>query len=322
MVFLEALGLLTILYFVINLICWKVLDADINTYFKERFGKPISSLRNQVIWITGASSGIGKHLAIVLARNGAKLVLSARRENELKAVREECLAVSKGELSKDDILVLPVDMLDLDSHDKHLTTVLEHFGTLDILVNNAGRSQRATWESIDIKVDREMFELNVFSVINLSRKVLRYFLEVKKGQGHLAVTSSGAGLTGVPFSASYLGAKHALHGYFKGLIVEQPSIDVTLFCPGPIATNFLQEAFTANPEEKFGGSTAGDQRRMTAERCGELFAVALANKVHLAWCGLSPVNILMYLSQYYPNVTMLILKLLGPAGVKKIREGK
>ncbi|XP_055858469.1 dehydrogenase/reductase SDR family member 7 [Episyrphus balteatus] len=318
----ELVGLIVILYFLANIILWIVLDADIQLSFKERFGQPISSLRGQVVWITGASSGIGKYLAIVLAKNGVKVALSARRENELKLVQQQCLAASNGLLSDNDVLVLPIDMLDFKSHDKCLKIVLEHFGSLDILVNNAGRSQRASWESIDIEVDREMFELNVFSVINLSRLVLRYFMEAKKGQGHLAVTSSGAGITAVPFSGSYLGAKHALHGYFKGLVVEVPSIDVTLFCPGPIATNFLEEAFTGNPNEKVGQSTAGDKRRMTAERCAELFAVALSNKVKLAWVGLFPVNILLYLSQYYPNVTMLIYKLLGPDRLKKIREGK
>ena len=80
---------------------------------------------------------------------------------------------------------------------------------LDILVNNAGRSQRALWEKIDLKVDKEVFDLNVFSIISLSRVVLKYFLE--KGRGHFAVTSSTAGIIGVPFSASYTGSKHALH---------------------------------------------------------------------------------------------------------------
>ncbi|XP_055916991.1 dehydrogenase/reductase SDR family member 7 [Eupeodes corollae] len=318
----ELVGLAAILYFLTNLILWFVLDADIQLSFKERFGKPISSLRGQVVWITGASSGIGKYLAIVLAKNGVKLVLSARREQELKNVQQECLKASGGSLNEKDVLVLPMDMVDLNSHEKCLKSVLDHFGTIDILVNNAGRSQRAGWSTIDIEVDREMFELNVFSVINLSRKVLKYFMEKKNSKGHLAVTSSGAGITAVPYSGSYLGAKHALHGYFKGLLVEEPSIDVTLFCPGPIATDFLQEAFTGKLNEKVGQSTANDRQRMTAERCAELFAVALSNKLSFSWVGLFPVNILLYLSQYYPNVTTLIYKALGPARLKKIREGK
>ena len=80
---------------------------------------------------------------------------------------------------------------------------------LDILVNNAGRSQRADWEDIEIGVDRDMFDLNVFGVVALSRIVVRYFQ--KKKEGHIVVTSSLAGVRAVPFSGSYTGAKHAIH---------------------------------------------------------------------------------------------------------------
>ena len=79
---------------------------------------------------------------------------------------------------------------------------------LDVLVSNAGRSQRGRWEEIDVEVDRELFELNVFSLMSLSRIATRYFLE--RGRGHHAITSSTAGKLGAPLSSSYTGAKHAL----------------------------------------------------------------------------------------------------------------
>lgn len=77
------------------------------------------------------------------------------------------------------------------------------------MINNAGRSQRAIWENIELPVDKEMFELNVFSNLSLSRIVMKYFLERKKG--HIALTSSIAGIIPVPFSATYSGTKFALH---------------------------------------------------------------------------------------------------------------
>ena len=76
-------------------------------------------------------------------------------------------------------------------------------------MNNAGRSQRANWEKIDIQVDKDMLELNVLSVLSLTRTVLPHFLE--KNSGHIVVTSSIAGLFGIPFSGSYDGSKHCLH---------------------------------------------------------------------------------------------------------------
>jgi dehydrogenase/reductase SDR family protein 7 len=89
---------------------------------------------------------------------------------------------------------------------------MQHFlFQLDVLINNAGRSQRANWEDIDLAVDKEMFGLNVFAVLSLSRIAVKYFKK-KKG-GHIVVTSSlvGVAATLFPFSASYTGAKYALH---------------------------------------------------------------------------------------------------------------
>lgn len=166
----------------------------------------VGSLRGSVVWITGASSGIGKELAYVLAKNNVKLCLTARSLDRLEAVKVECLKLGK-RLQPNDVLVLKMDMLDLDSHQKHFDKVLKHFGQIDVLVNNAGRSQRALFRDIHITVDRDVFELDVFSVINLSRIYVRQC----NGQGHIAVTSSGVGLISVPNSASYTAAKHAIH---------------------------------------------------------------------------------------------------------------
>lgn len=159
-----------------------------------------------MVWVTGASSGIGKQLALVLAKNNVKLCLSARSVDRLEAVKVECLKLGK-RLQPNDILVLKMDMLDLDSHQKHFDTVIKHFGQIDVLVNNAGRSQRAQFRDIHITVDRDVFELDVFSVVNLSRIYVRQC----NGNGHIAITSSSVGLISVPNSASYTAAKHAIH---------------------------------------------------------------------------------------------------------------
>lgn len=324
MAFFELIGFGVVLYYSINIALWAALDCNIELAFKTKFGRSISSLRGQVVWITGASSGIGKYLAIALAKHGVRLAISARRVKELQDVREECLKESNGLLTNNDVWILPMDMLNISSHQECLSQVITHFGGLNILVNNAGRSQRANWVAIDIQVDRDLFELDVFSVIHLSRLVVKYFKSrsESKEPGHLAITSSGAGIAPVPFSASYSGAKHALHGYIHSLNVEDPSIATTLFCPGPIATNFLEEAFTANSYEKVGRDTKDDPNRMSAERCAKLYAVALANKISLSWCGIFPVNLLLYLSTVFPNLLSLAFRVLGTRRLAQIREGK
>lgn len=149
-------------------------------------------------------------MAKVLAKNGVKLALSARNIRELETTKQECLTLAQGGLRPEDILILPLDMLKFAYHQESFNRVISHFRALDILVNNAGRSQRAEWNKIDINVDRELFELDVFSVIHLSRLAVTYF-EQNSINGQLAVTSSTAGLIGAPNSASYTGAKHALH---------------------------------------------------------------------------------------------------------------
>lgn len=101
-------------------------------------------------------------------------------------------------------------MLAINTHRSCFDFVLEHFGHVDVLVNNAGRSQRANWDEIELTVDRELFELDVFSILNLSRIYVRHIEKYSTG-GHLAVTSSAAGLMIVPFSASYCGAKYAIN---------------------------------------------------------------------------------------------------------------
>ncbi|EDX03360.1 dehydrogenase/reductase SDR family member 7 [Drosophila simulans] len=320
MSFLEFLLLLLVLYYVVYVLLWILLDCNVALWYKSRFGVSLSSMRGQVVWITGASSGIGRALALSLARHGVKLVLSARRLEQLEQVQEECLAAARGLLATKDVLVIQMDMLDLDEHKTHLNTVLNHFHRLDVLVNNAGRSQRASWTEVEIEVDRELFELDVFAVVHLSRLVVRYFVEQNGGRGHIAATSSIAGFSPVPFSPTYCAAKHALNAYLLSLKVEMRKLDVSLFAPGPIATDFLQEAFTGSQGGKVGLSTA-NQKRMTAQRCGDLFAVALANKMDLTWCGLFPVNLLAYCARN-PTLSKILAQFMTEKTLNKIREGK
>lgn len=105
---------------------------------------------------------------------------------------------------------MPFDVSDTDCHQNKFDTVINHFKKLDILVNNAGRSQRANFQDTDIEVDKAVFGINVFGLVNLTRIVLRYYLEYNP-DGQFVVTSSTAGLMGAPFSSSYTGSKHALH---------------------------------------------------------------------------------------------------------------
>ncbi|KAA0193898.1 hypothetical protein HAZT_HAZT008007 [Hyalella azteca] len=219
----------------------KILKGNIKPGWEMELG---NKLQGQVIWITGASRGIGEAYAIVLAKSGAKLALSARDEQRLQQVKQKCLDAGARE---EDILLVPLDMVKYEDHEQAFNKVLQYFGKVSVLLNNAGRSQRARWDDIELSVDKELFELNVFSLVALARRVNKYFRTV--GGGHHVVTSSTLGKFGGPNSASYTASKHALHvcvGYFESLRVEglKDNISVTMLCPGPVESELLQHAFT------------------------------------------------------------------------------
>ncbi|XP_022917940.1 dehydrogenase/reductase SDR family member 7 [Onthophagus taurus] len=319
--FFSLIGIGCIIYGLIYL-CTLFFDADLELKFYEKFGKPISHLRGKVVFVTGASSGIGEHIAKSLAKNGVKLVLAARRQDELERVKRECLEISNGSLSSNDILVLVMDMVDIQFHKKHFDHAVRHFGGVDILVNNAGRSQRAMWENISMEVDKQMFDLNVFSVIHLSRVAMEHFNQ--RGEGHIAVTSSLAGVMGVPFSGTYTGSKYAIHGYFNCLRTEKigKRLFVTLLCPGPTFTNFLQNCFTEKEGENYSETVQPTDKRMTGQRCGELCAIALANKQEEAWIAIQPLITFLYVAVYMPNIFKWGLRILGPETLFKLRDSR
>ncbi|CAG2115850.1 unnamed protein product, partial [Medioppia subpectinata] len=252
-----------------------ILDCDLQLFLYEKFGRPISELNGKVVWITGASSGIGEALAYLLASHGVKLVISGTNESRLREVKEQFC----GQLEENDVLILSFNIKDFSVHEKQFNAVIKHFQRLDILVSNAGRSQRASFETIDIEVDKEMFDVNVFGLINLTRIVLRYFLD-NHMKGHFAVTSSTAGKLGVPNSGSYTASKHALHGYYECLRVEAQSrgISITMLCPGPVFSRVLENAMSNKLDSSHEVVThSKDNKRLATSRCAHLMATAIAN---------------------------------------------
>ncbi|CAG5134015.1 unnamed protein product [Candidula unifasciata] len=298
------------------------LDADLLLALYAKFGNQPASLKGKVVWITGASSGIGEYIALCLAEAGCRLVLSARREQLLEKVKERCLLISKGKLSEDDIMVFPLDVVDYESHKPAVQNVLEKFNKIDILINNAGKSQRSPWVDVELCVDRELFEINVLGSVSLTQHVLPHMMERK--QGHIVVMSSIAGLIGAPHSRSYTGAKHALHGYFDCLRTEmiEHKIDVTILCPGPVHSNLFIEAATGKKGEMMGKADNLKDKKMMTDRCAYLSCVAIANKQFEAWITEHPFLGICYMNQYSPLLSFLFLKIVGVKRLMKMREGQ
>lgn len=197
------------------------------------------SLRGKVIWITGASSGLGEALAYELSRRKVRLILSSRRKEELERVKGNCHPLAQPE-----IRLHPFDLAESSTLQLITEAAVHLFGHVDILINCGGISQRSLAKETLISVDRKIMEVDYFGTISISKYLLPHFL--KRKSGHFVVVSSAVGIIGTPFRSGYAAAKHALHGFFDSLRAElwkdSKTIYVTMVCPGWIRTNHSMNA--------------------------------------------------------------------------------
>lgn len=193
------------------------------------------NLRDQVIWVTGASGGIGEALALELAAAGALLVLSARREDELNRVKAACIDPDKA-------AVLPLDVTDFDGIPGKVKAAISCHGRVDILVNNAGVGMWARAEDTTLETDRRIMEVDFFAPVALAKAVLPHMIE--RGSGRIAVMSSVAAKLPMKKLSTYCAAKHALHGFFDTLRLEirDSGVGVTLLCPGFVKTDLVKNS--------------------------------------------------------------------------------
>jgi dehydrogenase/reductase SDR family protein 7 len=228
--------------------------------------KEIIMFKDQVIWITGGSSGIGEALALQFSSEGAKVVLSARREEELRRVKALC--ISRG-LDSDSVLVLPLDVTKQDSMPSAVQQIIDSYGRIDMLINNAGISQRSLCVDTNMSVYQQIFDVNVLGQIALTQSVLP--LMIDQGSGHIAITSSVAGKIGVAQRTGYCAAKHAVMGFYDALRAEvaRQGIRVTTITPGFIQTNISVNALKGDGSE-FGTTDKNIAGGMDVTRCAEV----------------------------------------------------
>ena len=216
-----------------------------NTHSGNQFFK------DKVIWVTGASSGIGEGLAKALAKSSAKVVISARNAEALERVRNEC--VEQG-AKMSDILTISHDVTDFEAIPKAVSVVLERFSRIDILINNAGLGQKSFAIDTTLEVYQRVLDVNVMGPIALTKAVLPVMIEQQSG--HIAVTSSVAGKLGPPLRTGYSAAKHAVMGFFDALRSEVAfyGIKVSTLVAGVVKTNVVANALQGDgtaigPEE-------------------------------------------------------------------------
>lgn len=224
----------------------------------------------QVAWITGASSGIGEELCKQLSAKGLLIVLSARSEEKLIALKAQ-LAMPESHL------VLPLDLEDTSDVKSKVNTVIDHFGQIDFVYHCGGISQRAeAWET-DLEVDRRIMEVNYFGTVALTKAILP-FMQARKS-GHIIAISSIAGKFGFYLRSAYSASKHALHGFFESLSLEEAknNIHVTIACPGKINTPISLSA-VGKDGKPHGVMDHNQETGMAVDECVRQLLVAVDRK--------------------------------------------
>ena len=189
----------------------------------------------QVAWITGASSGIGEELCKQLSKRGLKIILSARSEAKLHELKATLT-------NAEDHVVCPLDLEHTENIQSVVDEVLAKVGRIDFVYHCSGVSQRAEAFETQMAVDRKIMEVNYFGTIALTKALLPVMQKQKSG--HIIAISSIAGKFGFYLRSAYSASKHALHGFFESLALEEAknNIKVTIVCPGKINTPISMSA--------------------------------------------------------------------------------
>jgi short-subunit dehydrogenase len=255
------------------------------------------------VWITGASSGIGEALALAFHGAGAKLILSARREDELKRVQTAC----GGEASTG---VLPMDVTNAQELPEKIRQALGMFSGIDVLVLNAGITQRSRTRETDESVYRRLMEVNFFGPEAMARAVLPSMLAQKNG--HIVVISSVAGKFGVPMRSGYSATKFALHGFFEALRAEEErnGIHVTMVCPGYIRTEISLSALRGDGR-KHAKMDSELAHGMPAEQCARQILRGVARRKREIVVAAPREKALVYIKRFFPD---LLARMTGRPG--------
>src|SRR5260221_174687 len=254
---------------------------------------------HKVIWITGASSGIGEALTYELAKKrGVRLIISSRRKEELERVKGNCPQSAQA-----NIRVLPIDLAQEETLKLSTEAAVQLFGQVDILINNGGIAQRSLGKDTLLSVDRQVMEVDYFGTVALTKYLLPYFL--KRKSGHFVTVSSVMGMIGTPYRSGYAAAKHALHGFFDSLRAElwkeSKNIHVTLVCPGWVKTQVTMNALTGDGN-KLNKMDRATSIGLPANKFAERMIEAIEAKKEEVYIGGSKEVFAVYLKRFFPKL--------------------
>ncbi len=266
----------------------------------------MAEIKGKVVWVTGASSGIGEALVHELAKKQARLILSARRAEELERVKAACLSANP-DTPAENIKVLPVDLANADSLLSKTREAESLFGYVDVLVNNGGISQRSLAKDTHMDVDRKVMEVNYFGAIALSKYLLPGMISRKTG--HHVVISSAVGIISSPYRTGYAASKHALHGFYDGLRAElhDDNIKVTMICPGFIRTQVSVNSLTGDGS-KFNEMDQAQANGIAPDKCARIIVKAIEKEKEEVYIGGIKEVGGIYVKRFFPSLFSQIVR--------------
>lgn len=214
-------------------------------------------MQNKVVIITGASSGIGLALAHEFAGKGSKLVIAARSAEKLKNIKKELTE------NGTQVIAVATDVSKEEDCKNLIDETVKEYGGIDILINNAGQSMRALFNDLDLKVIRQLMDVNFWGTVYCTKYALPYLL---KSKGSVVGISSIAGFIGLPARTGYSASKHAMHGFLDTLRVEnlKTGLHVLIAAPGFTSSNIRTTSLTKDGTPQ-GDSPRAEEKMMSAE---------------------------------------------------------
>jgi dehydrogenase/reductase SDR family member 7B len=254
----------------------------------------METLNDKTVWITGASSGIGEALAYEIAKQGARLILSARNQDALERVRQHCISPEKH-------VIVPIDLEQYDALEEKANRVWGDHGPIDILINNGGLCQRYRSMDGSLALDKKIMDINYFGTIALSRPIVKKMVERKTG--HIAVVSSMLGHYGIQTRTAYSASKHALKGYFESLRNElhKTNVYITMIYPGYINTHISENALMANGSS-YGAMDKSHKTGVSATKCAQKITQAICARKAVVYISGFKERFGLFMARYFPTL--------------------
>lgn len=261
----------------------------------------MNNLNGKVVWVTGASSGIGEALVHQLAKEKSLVVLSARRKKELQRVQKEA------RLDEDNSLIVPLDLADEKSLGLAYKKVVNRFGRVDALVNSGGISQRDYFRNTDMATVHRIMQVNFFGTVGLTKLVLPEMIVRKSGM--IVAVTSVTGKYGTPLRSIYAASKHALHGFCDVLRAEhhEDGLEVLIVAPGYVKTNISYNAVMGDGSPQ-NSMDPGQANGISARNCAKQIIAGIKKGKREIYPAGAKELMGVYLKRFFPGLMAKVVR--------------